>query len=565
MKKNTLLCFALLAFSLSAYSQTLNQNASWPNAGWVVTGTYNTGATAFEADPATTANFAFDDNDAGFGSDDDIAAESPVIDLTAAHGAGETWVTVSGDYVYNRNTGDILQFEYWDADASMWNIIGSAFGADTAGAPTDNFCGGTSEVYTTDVLNIAAFTPTQLSGFKYRIYFDDTVGGAGWEWGFCFQSPTIVSATPPSCPDPITLTATNIDGFSADLGWTEVGGAVLWNIELVDITAAGTVTGTATSTGVANPFNLTGLTASNNYEYYVQADCGVDGTSAWIGPFAFSTPCPAIAAPYTEDFETFTPANNVVFAAENCWTGTGGNYFWESAAGTDQGSPGTGPGPSITTGNYFYTEATNGLSGDITDLVSPLVDLTALTAPALTFNYHMFGDQIGTLDVLVNGITNVFTISGQQQATDTTPWELAVVDLAAYAGQSITITIRGTSAGQFEGDIAIDNVSFTEFPACPIPIALGATMITGTTADLGWIENGTATVWDIEIVDITAAGMATGTPTASGVTNPYTAMGLTGNNNYAFYVRADCGGGTLSGWAGPFAFQLLKHALRHQH
>ena len=369
----------------------------------------------------------------------------------------------------------------------------------------------------------------------------------------------------PACPIPIALGATMITGTTADLGWIENGTATVWDIEIVDITAAGMATGTPTASGVTNPYTAMGLTENNNYAFYVRADCGGGTLSGWAGPFAFSTACSAIAAPYTEDFETFTPADNVVFAAENCWTGTGGNYFWESAAGTDQGSPGTGPGPSITTGNYFYTEASNGLSGDITDLVSPLVDLTALTAPALTFNYHMFGDQIGTLDVLVNGITNVFTISGQQQATDTTPWELAVVDLAAYAGQSITITIRGTSAGQIQGDIAIDNVSFTEFPACPIPIALGATMITGTTADLGWIENGTATVWDIEIVDITAAGMATGTPTASGVTNPYTAMGLTENNNYAFYVRADCGGGTLSGWAGPFAFQLLKHALRHQH
>ena len=299
--------------------------------------------------------------------------------MTAAHGAGETWVTVSGDYVYNRNTGDILQFEYWDADASMWNIIGSAFGADTAGAPTDNFCGGTSEVYTTDVLNIAAFTPTQLSGFKYRIYFDDTVGGAGWEWGFCFQSPTIVSATPPSCPDPITLTATNIDGFSADLGWTEVGGAVLWNIELVDITAAGTVTGTATSTGVANPFNLTGLTASNNYEYYVQADCGVDGTSAWIGPFAFST------------------------------------------------------------------------------------------------------------------------------------------------------TV-----------------------ACPDPSALTATNITATTADLGWTAGASETLWDVELG---AQGFAaTGTPTATGVANPYNATALTANTAYDFYVRADCNPNGTSAWVGPFTF-----------
>ncbi|QRM90699.1 hypothetical protein FG167_16125 [Lacinutrix sp. WUR7] len=262
-----------------SYLQTLNQNAMWPNGAWSVTGTYNSDPLAFEANPTVDANFAFDDDDAGNGSDDDIAAESPIIDLTAAHGATETWVTISADFVYNNNNDDILQFEYWDADAASWNIIGTPINADTAGAPQDNFCSGTAEAYTTDVLNIVSFTATQLSGFRYRIYFDDTLGGAGYEWGFCFQSPTITSETPPACPDPITLTAFNIDGFSADLAWTENGSATLWNIELVDITAAGTPTRTPTASGIANPYNITGLTVSNDYEYYVQADCAVDGTS----------------------------------------------------------------------------------------------------------------------------------------------------------------------------------------------------------------------------------------------------------------------------------------------
>ena len=34
-----------------------------------------------------------------------------------------------------------------------------------------------------------------------------------------------------TCPDPSTLTATNITAFSADLAWTENGSAVSWNIE----------------------------------------------------------------------------------------------------------------------------------------------------------------------------------------------------------------------------------------------------------------------------------------------------------------------------------------------
>lgn len=653
MRKITLKIFMIMCL-LGTYvgvSQTLNQNASWPNVNWTVTGTYNADPTAFEADPTVSANFAFDDDDAGGSSDDDIAAESPVIDLTAASGAGETWITVSGDYTYNF-LADILTLQYWDADAAAWTAWYTFTENDNS--TTNDFCTGTRTTFTSTVLDIGGFTATQLAGFRYRIEFldDGGAGGAAWEWGFCFDAPTITSAAPPTCLDPSMLATANITDTTADLSWMENGTATLWNIEIVDVTAGGTPTGTATVTGVTNPYTATGLTQDNDYEFYVladcgpgglsnwvgpfafrtletcptpsgltatnimettadlgwmengtatlwdvevvtsgsaatgtptasgvanpymatgltadteydfyvRADCGVGGTSNWAGPFTFRTACAAFAAPYTEDFETFAVSPSP-FASGNCWTGsnTSGSYFWESAAGTDTSSGGTGPSPTITTGNYFFTEASGSSAGDITELVSPLVDLTALTAPALTFNYHMYGAQIGTLDVLVNGTTNVWTLSGEQQAMDTTPWELAVIDLAAYAGQTISITFRATGAGTFEGDIAIDNVSFTELPACPDPTMLSTSNVTDDSADLGWTENGSATVWDIEIVDITAGGMATGTPTAAGVmTNPYTASGLTQNNDYVFYVRSDCGGGTLSGWAGPFAFTTLE-------
>ena len=86
---------------------------------------------------------------------------------------------------------------------------------------------------------------------------------------------------------------------------------------------------------------------------------------------------------------------------------------------------------------------------------------------------------------------------------------------------------------------------------CSMPVALTATGITDFTADLGWTETGTSTVWDIEFG---FAGFApTGTPTHAGVTNPYTMTGLTALTGYDFYVRADCGG-TYSGWSGVYSF-----------
>ncbi|QRM90903.1 T9SS type A sorting domain-containing protein [Lacinutrix sp. WUR7] len=96
--------------------------------------------------------------------------------------------------------------------------------------------------------------------------------------------------------------------------------------------------------------------------------------------------------------------------------------------------------------------------------------------------------------------------------------------------------------------------AFSTTEVCPAPSAGSATAITETSADLGWTENGTATMWNIELVDVAGGGTVTGNATASGVTNPYAATGLVGDNSYAFYVQSDCGGGDTSAWSGPYTF-----------
>ncbi|MGC1473226.1 MAG: fibronectin type III domain-containing protein [Psychroserpens sp.] len=647
-----LLCFIV---SQVALAQTLNQNASWPSTAWTVTGTYN--AVGFQFDPTTTSNFMFDDDDAGNGSNDNIEAESPVIDLTAAFNAGETWLTISGDYVYRYLADDELKFQYWDADASMWIDWGFGFSQSTAGAPTSAYCAAAAENYTSSVLTLVNFTTTQLSGFKYRISYDDNPNGADYNYGFCFQSPTITSETPPTCAAPTNLSVANIDGFSAEISWSELGTASLYNIELVDITAGDAVTGTPTTTGVTNPFDLTALTPDNDYEYYVQADCGTDGTSPWsgplafsttvacpnpsglgvsnistdsatlswtagasetlwdielvditagdaatdvatasgvsnpyiqntlvanndyefyvradcspngtsdwVGPFAFTTSCNAIAAPYTEDFETFTVSTSA-FTNENCWAGTNiGGYLWEVAATTDTSSADTGPASGISDGNYLFTEATSGTTGDAIDFISPLIDLSALTAPSVTFDYHMYGAAMGTLDIIVdlNGVETVeLSLVGEQQTSAGDPFITQTVDLAAYAGETIQVIFRGTKGVDFTSDMSIDTIVFDEVPACIAPSMLTVSSVTDTTADFGWTAGDAETLWNIELVDITAGETQTSTATTSGVANPYTQTGLTPENDYEYYVQADCGG-DVSSWSGPVSFTTACAAI----
>ena len=89
---------------------------------------------------------------------------------------------------------------------------------------------------------------------------------------------------------------------------------------------------------------------------------------------------------------------------------------------------------------------------------------------------------------------------------------------------------------------------------CVDPTDLAMNNITTTDAEISWTENGTATVWDLEI--LTAGTAPTGVATDAGVSNPYTKTGLTPSTAYDVYLRADCGG-NQSNWVGPVTFTTL--------
>ena len=69
----------------------------------------------------------------------------------------------------------------------------------------------------------------------------------------------------------------------------------------------------------------------------------------------------------------------------------------------------------------------------------------------------MFGATTGSLTATVNGDT-VWTLSGDQGDQ----WNIAQVDLAAYAGGDVVIGLYAAYGGSFTGDIGIDNIGLGE-------------------------------------------------------------------------------------------------------
>ncbi|GLB54140.1 hypothetical protein NBRC110019_31810 [Neptunitalea chrysea] len=545
MKKTTLLIFTLLVCSFS-FAQVLNQSANWPNTNWTLSGTYS--STYLISDPTTSANFSFNDDAAGSSSYNDVAAESPTIDLTTAYTAGETWIYFTAPYVYTEYPGASITVEYWDADAATWNTWINPFNTSTTGAPNSDFCSGTFENLDSDALNIYSFTATQLSGFKYRVYFDD---GDAYSWGFCFSSPTIYSTTPPSCPDPSLLYADNISYDSASIGWTENGSATKWNVQYgVSPYTFDPAAGFATTT---NPTGLTALTGNTTYEVYVQADCGGGDTSNWIGPIYFTTLCPPITAPYTEGFENGG-------TIPSCWTQDASNdEDWIFDTNGDHiGNYGTVSGTTATGGYLAYIDNSLPHYTGIT-LTTPLVDISTLTTPGLSF--YLLSDNEGYTNVDfsidffdgTNWNTSIYTSN-----TNKTSWSKIYIDLSSYTISGpvqVKFIVDENNGSDYYDDIAIDDVTFDELPACVESSDITAYEVLDTTALISLVQAGTVSGWNIEYG---APGFTQGTgTTVTATAMPYTLASLTTETDYEFYLQTDCGGGDTSVWQGPFSFTTL--------
>ena len=258
---------------------------------------------------------------------------------------------------------------------------------------------------------------------------------------------------------PTSLVASNVASTSATLSWDEVSGAA-YDLRYREV---GSSTWTTISVAALTS-NLTGLNPVTNYEAQVRSKCTDGSTSAYSSSELFTTtvipPCSGTEIttfPYLETFD----------AGIGAWTqatvGDDGDWILD-ANGT--GSSGTGPSDDITGGgNYFYIEASsNGTTGEIganatAILVSPCFDLTSVTTGTFSFYYHMFGNNVGTLDVeatIDDGTTwtNVFSASGNLGDI----WNAQNIDISSYYGDVVKFRFIGLTGNGWSSDIAIDHI-----------------------------------------------------------------------------------------------------------
>ena len=493
--------------------------------------------------------------------------------ITAATGTTTICPVNAGDKVTVAFTtfateGGLDQLRIYNGNSSAATLLGTYSG--TAIPPT--------------------FTSTAANGCLTFVFTTDgSVTLSGWV-------ANVTCAPPPTCQQPLTLTATSILTTSAQLGWISPGTATSWQVIALP---AGSPAPTAGTTGwtaaPTNPFVLTGLTPGTAYEYYVRGNCGVvDGVSLWSGPRAFST-IPTCPPP-----TNLTTSSVLSTSVQLNWTSVTPSVSWQVIA-LPCGSPAPTVGstgwvaaptnPFVLTGltaSTCYNFYVRGVCSP-TDLSFWTATATATTQalpPVCGGNFVDSGGATGTYQNGENITTTICPVNAGDKVTvafisftvENGFDQLRIYDgnsagatlLGTYTGGNIPPTFTSTAANgcltfvfTSDGSVTLNgwvaNVTCAPPPTCQQPITLTATNVLTTSAQLGWVSPGTATAWQVIALPAGSPAPTAGTTGwTAAPTNPFVLTGLTPGTAYEYYVRGNCGVvDGVSLWSGPIAFSTI--------
>ncbi len=362
-----------------------------------------------------------------------------------------------------------------------------------------------------------------------------------------------------ACVTPNNLRAFRVSSNSAELMWDAYEGSMAYGLK-VSTTALSTP-GSSTA-GVLDtlvfykPYQVTGLTPSTSYYFYVSAMCADGSYTSWSTGGTFTTGCSPVSIPYNEGFESTTLT---------CWVNTFltfGDWTGQSPAAstyapktiTTYKSAGSRSmqlyGYRYNTGGVFrYTQAW---------AVSPELSTTDITSLQARFAL-----KAGTANTYVH--VGVMTDPNDYSTFE----ELAVLRNTNTSFTNITIPLSGVEAVAPHYYLAfyvdgsehtasfyyyVDALVVEDAPACPQAQVLATRRVEDNKAVITWL--GKAPSWNVKVSTTALTNPATdAADVATAVTSgsPYTVNGLTPSTLYYVYVQPNCtdGGGT---WTGPLAF-----------
>ncbi len=207
------------------------------------------------------------------------------------------------------------------------------------------------------------------------------------------------------------------------------------------------------------------LATANNYAWSPD-DIDIAGSATLAGWRGYNSPAghQLIGAVIYNKFPGPFAVVPVVDNAEHerVWASTG-SVQWQRYSGSTP-SAGTGPAGGASSTFYYYVETSSGSASAAGNTATLQTELFDPSGKRLDFDYHMHGDDIGTLylDVQLQGswINGVWSKSGGVASGSATPaWSHYTYALADLAGMGdVRVRLRYVTAGGWRGDIGLDNL-----------------------------------------------------------------------------------------------------------
>ncbi|SEK40485.1 Por secretion system C-terminal sorting domain-containing protein [Aquimarina amphilecti] len=273
-----------------------------------------------------------------------------------------------------------------------------------------------------------------------------------------FEISGVVTPDTQAPSTPSSLTASNTTSSSTDLSWNAstdnvavTGYDVYRGDTVIATVASASYTASGLSSETAYSFRVKAKDAAGNESNFsntvnITTDAGTPNTGCTGGISSF---------PYSEGFENGLGNWSQATSDDINWT--------RDSNGTP--SRNTGPSSAAEGSFYMYIEASgngNGYPNKRAILNSPCFDLTGTNQATFTFQYHMYGNSMGTLTLEGsndNGATwtSLWSESGNQGNS----WQNASVDLAALTGSGVQLRFNGITSSSWAGDITVDDINLT--------------------------------------------------------------------------------------------------------
>jgi DNA/RNA endonuclease YhcR with UshA esterase domain len=418
-----------------------------------------------------------------------------------------------------------------DAELSFWlHAYGADMGDLTVGVGTSATGPFTNEFISSGQIQTAGSDPWLNAGINLASYIGQTIyiefNMSNYPSFTSDMSIDLVEvSTCASCSAPSTLLASNVAQTTADVAWTENGTATLWEVEY-GVTGSGISVRDTTS---SNPYSLSGLSSSTMYDYRVRAICGPADSSGF-----------SIAANFTTAFQCPTGAE--------CATYSTGDIPSDRAF---TALPGTSTCPSAVSVTIPV--------GNRIDSVSTFYDMTAPAAGGgwiseQTSWLYSPATMNGEPAIISGPATNAAgTASYSRGGLNFANAATGTVSIEMHAGRTFGGTGCGTAVNKVDDGTWTVIAYYSALPACIEPNALSTSSVSTNNATLSWVEQGSATEWQIEYGP-TGYTLGTGIDSIVNLDTFKLVNGLTSSTTYDWYVRAICAPTDTSNWSSVASF-----------